>query len=260
MNERTLRTSLCDLPLGGIRYYSKLGSTNDTAFAWASAGAPDLGLVIANEQTAGRGRNGHRWFTPPGAALAFSLVLHPQPEGQDIIPLYAGLGAVAVATALEKHHNLKPVIKWPNDVLIQGCKIGGILAEASWLDDQLESMVLGIGVNISSKAVPEAEFLDFPATCLETASGKCVDRSALLHNILAELIDWRGHLGTDEFIHAWERWLAYRGEQVQVWAEGELLRAGRVSCLDRDGSLILEGLGGEVFSIRFGEVHLRSLV
>ena len=79
MDERTLRKALSNIPLGGLRYFEQTGSTNDVALAWAAAGAPDLALVVAEEQTAGRGRGSHSWFTPPGAALAFSLVIRPLP-------------------------------------------------------------------------------------------------------------------------------------------------------------------------------------
>ncbi|PJH75650.1 MAG: hypothetical protein CO064_05540, partial [Anaerolineae bacterium CG_4_9_14_0_8_um_filter_58_9] len=113
MNERELRRTLSDLPLGGVRYYEQTGSTNDVALAWASAGAPDLALVIADEQTAGRGRLGRKWVTPPGAALAFSLVLRPRPVERDVIPLYSALGALAVVSALEEKYGSKPEIKWP---------------------------------------------------------------------------------------------------------------------------------------------------
>ncbi|PIZ25632.1 MAG: biotin--[acetyl-CoA-carboxylase] ligase, partial [Chloroflexi bacterium CG_4_10_14_0_8_um_filter_57_5] len=140
MNERELRRTLSDLPLGGVRYYEQTGSTNDVALAWASAGAPDLALVIADEQTAGRGRLGRKWVTPPGAALAFSLVLRPRPVERDVIPLYSALGALAVVSALEEKYGLKPEIKWPNDVLVRGRKLCGILAEAVWLGSQAESV------------------------------------------------------------------------------------------------------------------------
>ena len=77
MDEQSLQKALTNIPLGGLRYYEQTGSTNDIALAWAAAGVPDLALVLAEQQTAGRGRGSHSWFTPPGAALAFSLVLRP---------------------------------------------------------------------------------------------------------------------------------------------------------------------------------------
>jgi BirA family biotin operon repressor/biotin-[acetyl-CoA-carboxylase] ligase len=262
MNERALHRTLADLPLGGVRFFDRIGSTNDAARTWASAGAsagaPDLALLLAEEQTAGRGRLGRRWFTPPGAALAFSLVLRPQPVERNVIPLYSALGALAVVSALEGEYGLRPEIKWPNDVLLHGRKLCGVLAEAAWLGERAESVILGVGLNVSAASVPASP--DFPATCLEAASGRAIDRLALLHDILAALLAWRPRLASQEFIPAWEARLAYRGAQVHAWAEGMPIRAGRVEGLERDGSLRLRSAKGESFSISFGEVHLRPVV
>jgi len=260
MNERALRRTLSDLPLGGVRYYGQTGSTNDVALAWAAEGVSDLALVVADEQTAGRGRGGRSWITPFGAALAFSLVLHPRPVERDVIPLYSALGALAVASTLEEKYSLMPEIKWPNDVLVHGRKLCGILAEAVWLGDRAESVVLGIGLNVRHEAVPGEESLDFPATSLETATGLSVDRLSLLHDILAALITWRPRLGTNEFIQAWEGRLAFRGKQVQVWAKDQPVRVGQVEGLDRDGGLRLQSPKGKLFSMHFGEIRLRPVV
>jgi len=260
MNEPALRRTLSDLPLGGVRYYPTLSSTNDVALAWASEGAPDLALVVSDEQTAGRGRLGRKWITLPGAALVFSLVIRPVMKEGEFVALYSALGALAVVSALEEKYGLKPEIKWPNDVLVRGRKLCGILAETVWLGDQAESVVLGIGLNVRAKAIPAAESLDFPATSLETATGSRVDQLSLLHDILIALIAWRPRLGSGEFIQAWEARLAYRGEQVQVWAEGQPIQVGQVEGLDRDGRLRLRSPQGEVNSARFGEVHVRPVV
>jgi BirA family biotin operon repressor/biotin-[acetyl-CoA-carboxylase] ligase len=153
MDERTLRKTLSGIPLGGLRYFEQTGSTNDIALAWAAAGSPDLALVYAEEQTAGRGRGTRRWFTPAGAALAFSLVLRPLAGAEQPISLFSTLGALAVCEALEKHA-LQPQIKWPNDVLLNRRKVCGILAESVWLGEQVESVVLGVGLNIKPEAIP----------------------------------------------------------------------------------------------------------
>ncbi len=260
MNERALRRTLSDLPLGGVRYDEQTGSTNDAALAWAAEGVPDLTLVVADEQTAGRGRGGRSWITPFGTALAFSLVLHPRPVERDIIPLYSALGALAVASALGEKYGLMPEIKWPNDVLVHGRKLCGILAETVWLGERAESVVLGIGLNVRPEAVPAAEALDFPATSLEEVTGLSVDRLSLLHDILAALLTWRPRLGTEEFIQAWEGRLAFRGKQVQVWAKDQPLRAGQVEGLDRKGGLRLRSPQGKLFTVHFGEIRLRPVV
>ncbi len=256
MNHRRLKTALKDLPMGGLRYLKRVGSTNDAALAWAAAGAADFSLVVSDEQTAGRGRGGRRWYTPAGAALAFSLILRPRPGEQEKAALFSALGALAVAVALEGY-SLSPQIKWPNDVLLGGRKVCGVLTETVWLGEQIDSLVIGVGVNVAAASVPPADLLNFPAACLETELGRPVERVSLLREILSALLEWRPRLGTQAFLDAWEARLAFRGETVEVWAEGQPARRGWLVGLDSDGGLRLRLPGGEHLTLPFGEVHLR---
>ncbi len=259
MDERTLRKTLSDIPLGGLRTFEQTGSTNDVALAWAADGAPDLSLVCAEEQTSGRGRGDRRWFTPPGAALAFSLVLRPLPGEEQSVALFSGLGAVAVCEALGMR-GLHPEIKWPNDVLINRRKVCGILAEAVWMGEKTDRIILGIGMNVKPEALPPADQLNFPATSVETELGTSVDRLTLLRDVLQALLYWRGLLTKDVFTTAWENHLAFRGEQVEVRTEGVPARTGQVEGLERDVSLRLRSHDGQVFTVQFGEVHLRPVL
>ena len=265
MDELTLRKTLSNIPLGGLRYFEQTGSTNDIALAWAAADAPDLALVYAEEQTAGRGRGSRHWFTPPEAALAFSLVLRPLHVKDQATPLFSALGALAVCEALAER-GLHPEIKWPNDVLLNRRKVCGILAESAWLGEHVESIVLGVGLNIKAAAVPPPGQLNFPATCLEAElpfSGdqfRTLERAELLQQILQAILYWRGLIASDIFLHAWERLLAFRGEQVEIRADGQALRTGQVDGLEPDGSLRLLSPQGQVFTVRSGEVHLRPVV
>ncbi len=265
MDEQTLRNALSSLPLGGLRYFVQTGSTNDVALAWAAAGAPDLALVYAEEQVSGRGRGKRNWFTPPGAALAFSLVLRPLPGEQQSIPLFTALGALAVCEALAAQ-GLQAEIKWPNDVLLNRRKVCGVLAESVWTGDKVDSIVLGIGVNITREAVPLADQLLFPATCLEAESSghdqitHVIHQADLLHQILQAALYWRNLVAKDIFLHAWENRLAFRGEQVEIRTEGNPTRTGRVDGLEPDGSLRLLSPERQSFSVQYGEVHLRPVV
>jgi BirA family biotin operon repressor/biotin-[acetyl-CoA-carboxylase] ligase len=259
MDELSLCTALLDIPLGEVRFFKKTSSTNDLALAWAGNGAPDRALVYAEEQTSGRGRGRRRWFTPPGSSLAFSLVLHPLIGEGRSVARYSGLGAVAVCVALEKL-GLHPEIKWPNDVLIRQRKVSGILAEATWMGEQLESIVLGIGVNISPEAVPASELVDFPATCVEDELKNPVNRLDFIGEILRALFFWQSHLSKDEFLTAWESRLAYCGERVSVQMSEGRVKNGRVAGLDKDGSLLLQVDDGQVITVQFGEVHLRRVL
>jgi BirA family biotin operon repressor/biotin-[acetyl-CoA-carboxylase] ligase len=259
MDERTLRKTLSDILLGGLRTFEQIGSTNDVALAWAADGAPDLALVCAEEQTSGRGRGDRRWFTSPGTALAFSLVLRPLTCEEQSVPLFSGLGAVAVCEALEMR-GLHPEIKWPNDVLLNRRKVCGVLVEAVWMGDKVDCIVLGIGVNVKPEAIPPSDQLNFPATSIEAEMEKSVDRLALLRDSLQALLTWRGLLTKDSFHNAWENHLAFRGEQVEIWVEGVPARTGQVEGLERDGSLRLRSHAGQVFMVHFGEVQLRPVL
>jgi BirA family biotin operon repressor/biotin-[acetyl-CoA-carboxylase] ligase len=276
MNQAKLESLLSPLSLGGVRYFDRLGSTNDEAGRWAEQGAPDLALVIADEQTAGRGRAGRQWYTPAGAALAFSLVLFPTLEDSYSLQRMTALGALAVCDALRNRYSLPAQIKWPNDILLNGKKVGGVLPEAQWNGGRLASVILGIGINVAPASVSEAEQheaeLRFPATCVEETLGRAVDRWDLLQAVLSEFLRWRPRLSAPDFMRAWESNLAFRGEWVQVFA-GESrgkdglpraidklpppLQEGQVIGLAPDGSLKLRVMSGDVVTLQFGEVRLR---
>ena len=262
MDEITLRKTLSGIPLGGVQYFEQTGSTNDEALDWAGSGAADLSLVVAEEQTAGRGRGKRRWFTPKGAGLAFSLVLRPQPGEEQALSRFSALGGLAVCEALETQ-GLQAEIKWPNDVLLRRRKVCGVLTESVWVGDKAESIVLGIGINIKAEAVPPAEELLFPATCLEAellpsqGHNPPLARAELLEQILRAVIHWRGMVREDTFLQAWESRLAFRGEQVEIRAEGLPVASGELIGLGQDGSLRLLTGKGQVVMVPFGEMHLR---
>ncbi len=184
MNLNELKKSLSRLPLGDVRYFDTIGSTNDEALAWAANDTPDLSLVIADEQTAGRGRLDRKWFTPRGTALAFSIILRPTAEERPHLTRIVGLAALAVADSLRKR-GLDARIKWPNDILIQNRKVCGILIESVWSGEDVDCVVIGIGINVLEGSVPPEEMLLFPATSLEAELGHVPDRVELLRDILA---------------------------------------------------------------------------
>jgi BirA family biotin operon repressor/biotin-[acetyl-CoA-carboxylase] ligase len=264
MNEHQLSKSLADLQLGGLRYFDSIGSTNDEALAWAMDGAADFSLVVANEQTQGRGRLDRKWFTPKGTALAFSLILRPSTAMRPHLSRTVGLAALAVTESTLKL-GLRVQIKWPNDILLNGRKTAGILVETVWSGDQADAVIIGIGINVMKAAVPPAEDLLFPATSLEDDLGYTPDRERLLHDILAVLIQWRPRIGSDEFLEAWNEKLAFRGEQVQVQTRipqnvkvgDEQIITGKLDGLELDGSLRLQDENDKPVTVQFGDVSLR---
>ncbi len=258
MDETLFKKFLSDLPLGEIWYFPSIGSTNDFALAQATEGAPDMSLVFANEQTAGRGRGSRRWVTPPDSALALSLILRPRKKELEFPALISGLAALSLVSALRDQLGLQAQIKWPNDVLLNGSKVAGVLVENVWLGDRAESFVVGLGVNVDRASVPDEGLLNFPATSIEQAAGRRIDRFDLLKAILHSLIAWREQVGTDTFTDSWNNALAYRGESVQVWVEGSEPRTGFVVGVGLDGSLKLQSPDhSSIFEVQYGEVRLR---
>jgi BirA family biotin operon repressor/biotin-[acetyl-CoA-carboxylase] ligase len=256
MNPKELKEVLSKLPLGEVRYFDSIGSTNNEALAWATSDAKDLSLVIANEQTAGRGRLDRKWFTPRGTALAFSLILRPMAEEKPHLTRIIGLAALGVVNAL-RTRGLVAQIKWPNDVLLNGRKVAGILVESVWSGENVDGVVIGIGVNVLKGAVPSGDLLSFPATSLEDSLGPAVERERILHDILAGIIALRTHLNTDSFVTSWEKALAFRGEQVQAEQGDGALLDGKLLGLEPDGALRLRDEDGKSVTVRFGDVRLR---
>lgn len=256
MNQQELESVLANLNLNAIHFFDSIGSTNDEAMEWAKKGARDLSLVVADEQTMGRGRLDRPWFTPPRTALAFSLIIRPTAAEKPILSRTVGLAALALSDVLQTL-GLDPQIKWPNDILLNGRKLAGILIEATWFEDEVQSMVIGMGINISKASVPATDILGFPAISLENMLGYAPDRNVILHAIIANIIALRPHMGTDAFLASWEKKLAYYGRQVRVEMGGEKSVSGKVIGLESDGSLKIRDDNGKVIPVRFGDVRLR---
>jgi BirA family biotin operon repressor/biotin-[acetyl-CoA-carboxylase] ligase len=270
MDPKSLEVLKSDLGLGSVRYYPRLSSTNDIAVSWAAEGAPDLSLVVADEQTMGKGRAGRRWYTPAGSALAFSLILSPACVDLERLPCLTGLGALAVKETLANQYGLPARIKWPNDVLLQRRKVAGVLVEAHWVGSRINSLILGVGINVASGCVEEIQQrepqLNFPATCIERVAGFLPDRLELLKAVLSNLLDWLPHLAEGAFLQAWESSLEFRGEWVQVDGGENFSRSsdlatstrqGKVLGLAPDGALQLLTHSGEVVALGFGEIRLK---
>lgn len=253
--QKELSSKLAPLKLGTLRVFDSIGSTNDEALAWAAQGAPDLSLIFADEQTSGRGRAGRKWASPRGSSISLSLILRPRLSETESPSLFTGLAALAVVDAL-KGVGLRAQIKWPNDILLDHKKCAGILVESVWTGDALDAVVIGLGINVLDEAVPPAEELLFPATSLEAAAGRPLDRGDLVRDVLAALLKWRPLIGQQKFIAAWESALAFKGEPVRVWQDHEIPLEGRVMGLAPDGNLRLLA-NDKIVTVHFGEIHLR---
>jgi BirA family transcriptional regulator, biotin operon repressor / biotin---[acetyl-CoA-carboxylase] ligase len=228
---------------GPLRAYRSAESTQALARAWADAGAPEGAVVLADYQTAGRGQRGRPWTAPPGTALLFSVVLRPRlpvirwPQ----IPLAAGC---AVAESLETVAPCAAWLKWPNDVLVAGRKLAGILAEGVASTPPL--VILGIGVNVSQRETDWAPDLAGSARSLKSL-GAPVSRETLLTTLLAHLDTWYGSLlevGFEPVRSAWRR----RG-----------LLGTRLDLTDGEGTSVDLGPGGELV-VRRNDGRLTRLV
>lgn len=238
---------------GRLAYYESIDSSNDEAKRLADAGAPEGTVVIAEAQTHGRGRAGRRWLTPAGQALAFSLLLRPRAVDGARLTM---LGSLAVAQALEDELGLSPELKWPNDVLLFGKKVAGVLVDATWSGEHPVYAILGIGLNVRPESVPPSEDLLFPATCVDWHLGHPADRGGLLAAILGKLRSGYGQL--DQVVGAWASRLAYKGKPVQVSGEGGDWN-GILQDVDENGNLWLLTKTGDRHLVSSGDFNLRPV-
>lgn len=249
------------LPVGefgtALEFHRSIGSTNDRGKELARQGGKHGTLIVAEEQTAGRGRAGRRWITRAGAALAFSVLLRPRGLPAELLSRLSGTGSLAVACALEEEGG-QPQLKWPNDVLLRGRKVAGILAEAAWEGGEPVGVVLGIGVNALSGSAPPDSEVDFPAVSVEDALGKPVDRIRLLARILHHLHRWYQDLDSPGLIAAWQSHLSYRDETVVV-QDGERVLRGILRGLGPTGCLILEVPERGRVEVLSGQLGLRPI-
>lgn len=244
---------LPDLGNRPFRYFVQIGSTNDEAAAWALDGAPAGALVVADEQLAGRGRYRRVWQAAPGSSLLMSLILRPVllPEQVALVTL---MGAVALADVLTEL-GLRPGIKWPNDVLLDGRKVAGILADAVWVGDRLDAVVLGMGINVRQDALSDDAAVTFGATTVAAELGDTPDRGGLLAALLARLDDWAGRLADVALIEAWQSYSVTLGHQVTV-NSGEQTWVGLAEAVDASGALLLRLESGELRRVLAGDVTL----
>lgn len=226
---------------GNPRHHRRsLDSTNDLARELAAGGAPQGTVVTAEEQVAGRGRQGRSWTAPAGKALLYSAIVRPLEQRHLVLPLAAPL---AVAEAAEEVADVSCAIKWPNDVWIEGRKCAGVLIEARPQDGWA---VIGVGLNVSIE--PD----EFPEELRETATSLDADATvdAALEALNDSLTRWT-RADPQEVLAAFRDRDALRGQEVS-WADG----SGVANGVDERGNLIVETLDGERLALGAGEIHL----
>lgn len=248
--------SLSGLNLAAIQFKPVTESTNDDAHVWLDQGAQDMSVVIADEQTRGRGRFQRKWHTHPGVALASSLIIHPTEREKPLVNLFSPLAGIAVTSALAALFGIESKIKWPNDVLVGGKKISGILSETAWIGEELVGVVIGTGINISPESLPPADVLTFPATCVEHETGQKVDRWQILREYLAQMIHWRSLLGSPQFFAYWREHLAFQGEEVEIQGALGNEVEGILEGINEQGDLLIRTTD-RLVPVKVGDVRLR---
>jgi BirA family transcriptional regulator, biotin operon repressor / biotin---[acetyl-CoA-carboxylase] ligase len=230
-------------------------STNDRALELAAGGAPEGTLVAAESQTQGRGRSKRTWLSKSAANLLFSVVLRPKwPLEQ--APLVTLLAAVAVVRAIRAETELPAAIKWPNDVLIQGNKVCGILTEMRAQADLIEFIICGIGVNVN--AAPTGA-LRCKAASLAGLAGRSIARLPLLRRILTEMEQLyltARRQGPASVLKQWESLSCMNGAQVTIETAGGEKVEGTAMGIDETGALLVRIEGGMLRRFFSGEVSL----
>jgi BirA family biotin operon repressor/biotin-[acetyl-CoA-carboxylase] ligase len=227
-----------------------VGSTNDRARELALTGTPHGTVVVAECQTAGRGRQGRAWSAPPGRTLTLSALVRRPATALEPLPLAV---AVAVCEACEAIAPVTCAIKWPNDVWIDRRKVAGVLIEARPLEGWA---VVGIGLNVDTTADELPAELSATAGSLRIATGEPVDRDAVLDALLARLAEWIGSLGDPASVAAAFRERDALYEKRIAWSASGRRHEGEARGIEDDGALIVFTDAGERMRLDAGEVHL----
>jgi BirA family transcriptional regulator, biotin operon repressor / biotin---[acetyl-CoA-carboxylase] ligase len=242
---------------GPIYHFETTASTSDTAKTLGSRGVAEGALVVAETQTAGRGRLGRHWVSPPGTGIYASLLLRPPLPPQEL-PQITLSTAVAMVRALTRAVGITPGIKWPNDLILKGKKLGGILTEMETESDQIRYLVVGLGLNVNTPDFPP-ELAD-TATSLFLEEGRPFSRVLLLRVWLEEFealyARFLAH-GFPEILEEWKRHSVTLGKCVAV-RQGQRHIEGLALEVADDGALLLETALGEVVRVTSGEITLES--
>ena len=242
-----------------IRVFQETNSTNDVIEKLARDGVGEGAVVFAESQTKGRGRLGRHWISPPARGLWFSVLLRPDLRPQAATQLTI-IAATALARALRKQTGLAPEIKWPNDILLRGKKVVGILTEMSAELDHVKYVILGIGVDVNQTAAEFPPELRKLATSLRLETGQTVSRPELAATILRELDADYARLGAGQFEAVAAEWAencATLGRSVTIHIGARAIQ-GRAEALDADGALLVRTQHGRLERIIGGDVTLEK--
>jgi BirA family biotin operon repressor/biotin-[acetyl-CoA-carboxylase] ligase len=239
-------------------HYASVPSTMPLAHELARAGATDGTAILADEQTAGRGRRGRAWIAPPGTAILCSVICRPPVSAERLFLLVAAFG-LGLCAGIEHVTGLRPSVKWPNDLLLDGRKLAGILCESRLGARGLDHAVVGFGLNVNllAEELPAPQPGALSPTSLALALGAPVERDTILRAILGGIDDLYDRLWAGDEARVSEGWvarLAGLGEEVRIETDAGA-RSGRFVGVAADGALVLDA-GGQLEQYLVGDVIL----
>jgi BirA family transcriptional regulator, biotin operon repressor / biotin---[acetyl-CoA-carboxylase] ligase len=263
MTEDEIRSALNTTLIGHpLELHEKVGSTNDLAREGGRQGEPEGLVVLAEEQVAGKGRRGRRWVAPPGCCILCSILLRPRFKPQHAFHVTMA-ASLAIATGIEgsigeatrgADGQHRVTIKWPNDVLLNGRKVSGVLAESEWVGDEWSFAVVGFGINVNLDPAVLRD-VRWQPTSLSAELGREVDRVGLLARVLGEFETLYGLLNGGEFKEIYRRWsdkLEIIGRGVAIEEMGSIME-GEVARVEEDGTLLVAVTGG-MRRVRMGDL------
>ena len=258
MSADSIRLHMKSVKMGSnIHYYETVASTQKIANELANNGAPEGTIVVADEQTAGRGRLARQWVSPKGTGIWMSLILKPD------IPIYQApqltlLSAVAAVQGIEQATGAKPEIKWPNDLLMNGRKVSGILTEMQAEADGIHSVIIGIGINVNQQQSEFPVELQTIATSLAIETGTRHSREACMAAILAQfesLYSRYCESGFSEIKHLWEKHAISIGKVVTAVTARERITGTALGITD-EGVLLVKDESGSVHRIFSADIEI----
>ena len=256
--EQEIRSGLATTRMGHtIHLFQAVDSTNDEAAALAVRGALEGTVVIADAQERGRGRMGRSWTSPPGVGVYLSVILRPAIQPHDA-PSLTLLGAVAVAEAIEEVTGLAAEVKWPNDLIVRGRKVGGILGEVAAEASRFHYVILGIGINVNQTEAGFEGELRHVATSLRIETGRLVNRTAMIRSLCESLDRWYNCFlleGSAPIIERLRQRCLTLGQRV-VARSGDQQLCGLAVDLDHAGALLIRDADQRLHRLIAGDVTL----